>query len=637
MFELNSHTIDKNKTNIVVKKSISLDENLHCFLYIDAPGESYSQALENTILDCIIDKISISNTYWDFSVSLENINSFINTWNQDKTEKQTANVFIGILENNNFIFSNIWKSSAFLVNKKDELVSLTDPEENKDEFSYISNGSLNNKEFIIISTNNILQYLSQSDILDGIDNHRDNRHFSQNIADILNNELLNENVAMATFQYINPDAVEIVEENKYLELMKEKYFLLLDTKVVKNICKMALRGKNKLMQQSKTVKNISFITVISICIIFLYSTLSGIVNVATSSKQQEQTQELLSQARGLINLASNNVWNEAAFEKNISEAETLIAQIKQDGSYLMDIEKMQSDINILKKQFNKIETFDNFADNEIYSGNFQDFVKLILKDNKKYVIQKKGITGPINIGTKPKEYINTQLNSDEYFVDAAVIGSNIYLNTNKSKIVKFSKNGYFSFMDVKEQAQWNDSKIIKSYANNIYLVDSKKAQIYRHRLSGNSFNKWDEYLKLDDVNAIGEILSIAIDGGFYILRNDLVVQKFFASPSYEMAWISLNNLPKNYKIEDPEAKIEIKTRADLNYVYMLLNNKIFVFQPNTRNYKDVTALNYIGQIDGGGNQIKDFYINRDAELWIINDKGIYDLRFEISDDKLIIR
>lgn len=637
MFELNSHNIDKNKTNTVIKKSISLDENLHCFLYIDSSSINYSQALENNILDCIIDKISLNNTYWDFSVSLENINAFIKTWNQDKNEKQTANVFIGILENNNFIFSNIWKSSAYLVNKKDDLVTLTDPEENKDEFGYISNGTLSNKEFIIISTNNILQYLSQSDILDGIDNHRDNKHFSQNIADILENELLNENVALGTIQYINPNAIEEVEENKYLEFAKEKYFLLLDTKVVKNICKLALRGKNKLMQQSKMVKNIAFIAGISLCILFLYSTLSGIVNVATTNKQQEQNQELLTQARGLINLASNNVGNEALFEKNISDAEDLIAQIKQEGSYLLDIQKMQSDINILKKQFNKIETFDNFADNEVYSGNFESFVKLIQRDDKKYVIQQKGITGPINTGTTPKEYINTQLNADEYFIDATVIWSDIYLNTNKSKIVKFSKNGYFSFMDVKEQAQWNDSKIIKSYASNIYLVDNKKAQIYKHTLSGNSFSKAQEYLNLDDVNAIGEILSIAIDGGFYILRNDLVVQKFFASPEYEMAGISLNNLPKNYKIEDENAKVEIKTRSDLNYVYMLLNNKIFVFQPNSKNYRDVTALNYIGQIDGGTNQIKDFYINHDAELWIINDKGIYDLRFEISDDKLIIR
>jgi hypothetical protein len=87
------------------------------------------------------------------------------------------------------------------------------------------------------------------------------------------------------------------------------------------------------------------------------------------------------------------------------------------------------------------------------------------------------------------EYVNTQLDNDEVFLDAAVIGTDIFLNTNKSKIVKFSKNGYFSFMDVKDQAQWNSSKIIKSYASNIYIVDDKKAQIYKHTLSGNSFGK----------------------------------------------------------------------------------------------------------------------------------------------------
>jgi len=289
MFELNSHNIDKNKENTVIKKSISLDENLHCFLYIDSPSKNYSDALENNILDCIIDKVSLKNTYWDFSISLENVNAFIKTWNQDKTEKEHANLFIWILENNNFIFSNIWYASAYLVNKKDELVTLTDLEENKQDFWYISNGSLSDKEFIVISTTNILQYLSESDILDGIDNLRDNKHFSQNIAHILNNELINENIALASFQYLNPNAIEEVEENKYLELIKEKYFLFLDTKFVKNIFKLFLTWKHKLLQQSKIVKNIAFVVWISLCIIFLYSTLSSIVWVATNTQEKEMS------------------------------------------------------------------------------------------------------------------------------------------------------------------------------------------------------------------------------------------------------------------------------------------------------------------------------------------------------------
>jgi hypothetical protein len=60
-----------------------------------------------------------------------------------------------------------------------------------------------------------------------------------------------------------------------------------------------------------------------------------------------------------------------------------------------------------------------------------------------------------------------------------------------------------------------------------------------------------------------------------------------------MVNIVMNNLPKNYVIEDKTTKIELKARADLNFVYILLNNKIFVFQPNSRNYRDVTSLTYI--------------------------------------------
>jgi hypothetical protein len=60
-----------------------------------------------------------------------------------------------------------------------------------------------------------------------------------------------------------------------------------------------------------------------------------------------------------------------------------------------------------------------------------------------------------------------------------------------------------------------------------------------------------------------------------------------------MVNVVMNNLPKNYVIEDKTTKIELKARADLNFVYILLNNKIFVFQPNSRNYRDVTSLTYI--------------------------------------------
>jgi len=68
----------------------------------------------------------------------------------------------------------------------------------------------------------------------------------------------------------------------------------------------------------------------------------------------------------------------------------------------------------------------------------------------------------------------------------------------------------------------------------------------------------------------------------------------------------INKLPKNYDIENPENIIDLKARADLNYVYMLLNNKIWVFRPNTTNYQNTKSLTYIWQIEWDSKKIKEF-------------------------------
>jgi hypothetical protein len=54
----------------------------------------------------------------------------------------------------------------------------------------------------------------------------------------------------------------------------------------------------------------------------------------------------------------------------------------------------------------------------------------------------------------------------------------------------------------------------------------------------------------------------------------------------------LNNLPSNYNIELDE-KVIIKANINLNYVYILLNNKIWVFNPNTKRYQDTKSLTYV--------------------------------------------
>jgi hypothetical protein len=75
-------------------------------------------------------------------------------------------------------------------------------------------------------------------------------------------------------------------------------------------------------------------------------------------------------------------------------------------------------------------------------------------------------------------------------------------------------------------------------------------------------------------------------------------------------------------------------------VYLLLNNKIFIFKPNTNSWMDTRDLTYIWQIEEANKKIKDFFINYDwesSELIILNDAWVYKLNFEISNDRIVIR
>ena len=80
MFEIGSESIDTISTSLFKKEHISLDKNLDCFILIESNNANFVDVILSTILDSIIDKVTIEDTYKEFSIALENINAFIKTW-----------------------------------------------------------------------------------------------------------------------------------------------------------------------------------------------------------------------------------------------------------------------------------------------------------------------------------------------------------------------------------------------------------------------------------------------------------------------------------------------------------------------------------------------------------------------------
>jgi hypothetical protein len=101
--------------------------------------------------------------------------------------------------------------------------------------------------------------------------------------------------------------------------------------------------------------------------------------------------ENIVKAKTYLSIASENIANPEIFEFNIKNAEELLVTIEEEKIFLNDVSKINDDINILKKQFNKIEVFEQSPENIIYESDLKNPVKIIKNDLKPYIITNKGV------------------------------------------------------------------------------------------------------------------------------------------------------------------------------------------------------------------------------------------------------
>jgi len=99
--------------------------------------------------------------------------------------------------------------------------------------------------------------------------------------------------------------------------------------------------------------------------------------------------------------------------------------------------------------------------------------------------------------------------------------------------------------------------------------------------------------------------------------------------------ITLNSLPQNYAVENKPTSLFV--RPNLKYIYLLIDQSIFVFEPNSTNYQNTQSLKFLGQIEGSVEPFLSMYVARDGEIQVLTKSGIYKINFEITDGKLYLR
>lgn len=159
--------------------------------------------------------------------------------------------------------------------------------------------------------------------------------------------------------------------------------------------------------------------------------------------------------------------------------------------------------------------------------------------------------------------------------------------------------------------------------------------MYRYRGGTNGFMaKTDTFTKPTE----SKILDVGVDGGFYVLTTDGKIGRFLSTNANAgIVSMTLNKIPGGWSI-DAASPTQVIASERLSYLYVRNGKKVWIFQPNSRNFRDINALTYVAQIEIQTNDtIEDVSVPRDGLFYITTNNGIYENQFEIKDGKFYLK
>lgn len=528
-------------------------------------------------------------------------------------------------------------------------------QEKVSQFSYISSGAVNPEDALYISNIDLLDYLTQDDMHEMIPSggHKGfsaewsgrNGHVREDADHVIEN-LLSREIPDASAHLIllyNPERTfkksslpwDTAAVGKTFAFVRERSGSLYETiKNNKQVVHVIEEAKKRIDFNDKRLRTVLFGLGVVVCVWLLYLILGSIFTQKASTTIPEEYKNKLIEAQLIIEKSNKDMGNKEVFNANIKKAEDIIFEVRKKQVFLNDVKKLLADISILKKQMNGVESFDPKTAASEYLFENGDFGATgIFEISKKlYFVGKTTLIGPYVKGGEVKKY--TYPDGEEALSADANPDGYIYIFTKTGRLLRFYK-GEFSYVNVEGQKTWEKGKAIKFFNSNLYVLSEDGKQLYKHKPGVNGFaSKTEVFESADTKNH--NILSFAIDGGFYILKEDLTIDKIFGLPNYTKRSIRINSLPDNYTLDDNK-NVTFFNAPNLNYLYLILGNRIWIFEPDTKNYKDVKAVKYIGQIEFVEGKIGSITVPKDGTVIAATDAGVYTVNFEVSDGKVIVR
>lgn len=588
-----------------------------------------SEILANAIATGLSEKPQ--DAYAAFSQVLERINKQLLSIAQSQP-LDGLDAFVGMFDGGSLHFSLVGSKISGLLVKEEKITDIcagmaTDGH----EFGYVSSGRLAPDEWVYISHVDLPQAISADDLEALITVTQADRH-----AVLL--ESLYEKAGITE----GVETIIIRGESDALPTGWADRAVWARTKITEwwnqlttdpRVRRVLEKVKSKVNIQDRRVRAGLFLGGVVVCAGLLYLTISTLLGGQASFLIPEEYKTKLIEARRLVDEAARSSTDKVAATKLLTDANRLVFDTRDKGFYLKDTQSLVNDIESLKKQLNGVETAKADRTNALWIPSDKEFsgIALVQLSGKPYVVGKESLIGPLIDGSLPKTYSYPE---NVKAVSAGVTSNDrLYILTDKGGVLEFSKD---TFLPAKAEGPkgWLPSGQLATYDQNVYLLAADGTQIWRYRPSPKG--GFGEAAPLLENTSRKQLLSFSIDGGAYLLNQDLSMDKAFVTPQFSRISVRLNGLPDGYDTADNKTPRVIAS-PDLNYVYVLLNGRVWIFDPGTKNYRAVTSLKYLGQIEISGAPADAILVVRDGEIIVTNAQGVYVAKFDVVNGKVAIR
>lgn len=632
------HRLGDTTSPLTAWSAIQKDDGINFICLCHAKNNTLTDTLHRMCTDYVVDThITRDNALHIFTEILEEINHNLNTlYLQHK--KSDVSIFLGLLVDSHLHFSMFGTElTGIIVSEKNIEDILSDMDTGEGHFVYDSHGDIRENETLYIFAPKIDTHVIGNEC--STLGHLPTTERLQLIGERIERSYTTDGMIISIGE--EKEQVQKKENWNTWKIQSKRHPKVL----MENMAQVSNNSIKKIQETfvtlSKETQNWVIISGIFLSVVLLYLVITSLIRSQYTIFVPQKYRDMVAEARVNLDDATRMIDQPENFWPAVTRVRDIIKEVKTADVLKVDVAQLENDIAVLEKAVNKVTSLrpEDYVNIYSFSQNTDSLPFSIHSyETKLSFVTKDKIIGPFSPGESPKEYPIP--NGEKYTFSDVDSEWRVYLGTDKDKIYIFDKWVY-NIQNIQQVGGWDKALDISIYNSNIYLLGADRKQIYKHRRQAENTYSGRSFV-IADTQAKG-IIDIDIDGSVWILSGtaeNIGTEKILTAPKYERRAITINGLGINtFQNFNPETT-KIYTGESYQEVYILADNRIWIFVPSSRRFSDVRFMTYIGQIDAPNTIITDIAIEQDGDVRKIYfgspKSGIFSTKITVKDNKILI-